>query len=145
MKAFHWMVSLLPAIILFADLASTAIAQVKVDSKLPDYKATGGVSGNIKSVGSDTMNNLMTLRAEQFNRVYPNVPVEIEGKGSSTAPPALIAGAANWAAPVWDCPSSSISPNPTAAESRCKAWWGRDRYSPSICRSERIDHRTLEG
>jgi phosphate transport system substrate-binding protein len=54
------------------------------------------VSGNIKSVGSDTMNNLMTLWAEQFKKMYPNVPVEIEGKGSSTAPPALCEGAANF-------------------------------------------------
>jgi phosphate transport system substrate-binding protein len=50
------------------------------------------VSGTIKSVGSDTMNNMMTLWAEGFRKFYPNVRVEIEGKGSSTAPPALIAG-----------------------------------------------------
>jgi phosphate transport system substrate-binding protein len=77
-------------------MAGPADAQVKVDKKLPAYSATGGVSGNIKSVGSDTMNNLMTLWAEKFIQMYPNVPVEIEGKGSSTAPPALIAGAANF-------------------------------------------------
>ena len=51
-----------------------------------------GVSGNINSVGSDTMNNLMTLWAETFQKLYPNVKIQIEGKGSSTAPPALIAG-----------------------------------------------------
>jgi phosphate transport system substrate-binding protein len=76
--------------------AQPALAQVKVDVKLPDYEAVGGVSGSIKSVGSDTMNNLMTLWAEKFIKMYPNVPVEIEGKGSSTAPPALIAGASNF-------------------------------------------------
>jgi phosphate transport system substrate-binding protein len=38
------------------------------------------------------MNNLMTFWAEGFNRLYPNVKVQIEGKGSSTAPPALISG-----------------------------------------------------
>ncbi len=65
---------------------------LKVDPKLPKYKPTSGVSGNIKSVGSDTMNNLMTLWSEAFLKFYPNVQVEIEGKGSSTAPPALIAG-----------------------------------------------------
>ena len=74
----------------------TAHAQVKVDKKFDDYKAVSGVSGAIKSVGSDTMNNLMTFWAEKFNKMYPNVPVEIEGKGSSTAPPALIAGASNF-------------------------------------------------
>ena len=50
---------------------------VKVDPKLPEYTATRGVSGNIKSVGSDTMNNLMTLWAEGFRKLYPNVQVEI--------------------------------------------------------------------
>jgi phosphate transport system substrate-binding protein len=67
-------------------------AGLKVDSKLSRYKKTSGVSGDIKSTGSDTMNNLMTLWAEGFKRMYPNVEVEIEGKGSSTAPPALIEG-----------------------------------------------------
>ena len=53
-----------------------------------------GVSGNLSSVGSDTLNNLMTHWAESFSRFYPNAKVQIEGKGSSTAPPALIAGTA---------------------------------------------------
>ncbi len=78
-------------------LAGTpAMAQVKVDEKLPDYTPVEGVSGSIKSVGSDTLNNLMTLWAEGFKKMYPNVQIEIEGKGSSTAPPALIAGTATF-------------------------------------------------
>jgi len=81
---------------LVLSLSLGVIAAVEVDDKLPDYTATSGVSGSIKSVGSDTMNNLMTLWAEKFQGMYPNVPVEIEGKGSSTAPPALISGAANF-------------------------------------------------
>jgi len=48
----------------------------------------------VSSIGSDTLNNLMTLWAEQFNKFYPNVKIQIEGKGSSTAPPALISGTA---------------------------------------------------
>lgn len=71
-------------------------AALMVDKKLPAYKATSGVSGNVKSVGSDTLNNLMTLWAEGFRRSYPDVKIEIEGKGSSTAPPALIAGTSNF-------------------------------------------------
>jgi phosphate transport system substrate-binding protein len=67
-------------------------AGVSLDPKLPSYKKTSGVSGSIKSVGSDTMNNLMTLWAEGYKGMYPAVQIEIEGKGSSTAPPALIAG-----------------------------------------------------
>src|SRR6267143_996126 len=66
----------------------------KVDPALPAYKAVSGVSGNLSSIGSDTLNNLMTLWAESFNKFYPNAKIQIEGKGSSTAPPALIAGTA---------------------------------------------------
>ncbi len=75
-------------------LAGLAIAQVQVDRALAAYKASSGISGNLSSVGSDTLNNLMTLWAESFSKFYPNVKIQIEGKGSSTAPPALIAGTA---------------------------------------------------
>jgi phosphate transport system substrate-binding protein len=67
---------------------------VKVDASIPSYKKTSGVSGNLNSVGSDTLNNLMTLWAEGYKREYPNVRIQIEGKGSSTAPPSLIQGTA---------------------------------------------------
>lgn len=75
-------------------VAGSAAGQVKVDPGLQGYKPVGGVSGNLSSVGSDTLNNLMTLWAESFSRFYPNVKIQIEGKGSSTAPPALISGTA---------------------------------------------------
>jgi phosphate transport system substrate-binding protein len=65
-----------------------------IDPSLPDYTAVSGVSGNLNSIGSDSLNNLMTLWAEGFKRTYPNVIIQIEGKGSSTAPPALIEGTA---------------------------------------------------
>ncbi len=64
---------------------------VQVDPALPAYEKVSGVSGTLNSIGSDTMNNLMTLWAEGFAKVYPNVRVQVEGKGSSTAPAALIA------------------------------------------------------
>ncbi len=69
-------------------------AQLKVDENLPTYQQVQGVSGNLNSVGSDTLNNLMTLWAEGFRKKYPNVNIQIEGKGSSTAPVALIEGVA---------------------------------------------------
>jgi phosphate transport system substrate-binding protein len=75
-------------------LVGAVSAQVKVDPSLLPYKASSGVSGNISSVGSDTLNNLMTFWAESFAKYYPNAKVQIEGKGSSTAPPALIGGTA---------------------------------------------------
>ena len=82
--------------ILLALLATGAVfAQVSlVDPKLPHYQPASGISGTLNSVGSDTMNNLMTLWAEGFRKFYPNVRIQIEGKGSSTAPPALIQGTA---------------------------------------------------
>jgi phosphate transport system substrate-binding protein len=78
-------------------LAPTAQAQpIQVDPALPSYQKVSGISGNLNSVGSDTMNNLMTLWAEAFTKMYPNVKVQVEGKGSSTAPAALIAGTAQF-------------------------------------------------
>ncbi|MBI3393165.1 MAG: phosphate ABC transporter substrate-binding protein [Nitrospirae bacterium] len=84
------------AMILGVAIAGAALAadMVKIDPKLPPYKAVSGVSGNVSSIGSDTLNNLMTLWAEGFNKFYPNVKIQIEGKGSTTAPPALISGTA---------------------------------------------------
>jgi len=73
---------------------AVARGQVQLDPGLQPYKTVSGVSGNLSSVGSDTLNNLMTHWAETFSRFYPNAKVQIEGKGSSTAPPALIAGTA---------------------------------------------------
>jgi phosphate transport system substrate-binding protein len=81
----------------FSLLALLPAAQsVKVDPKFPEYKPVEGVSGSMKSMGSDTMNNLMTLWAEGFRSMYPNVAIEVEGKGSSSAPTALIAGTASF-------------------------------------------------
>ncbi|MGH8006078.1 MAG: phosphate-binding protein, partial [Candidatus Binatia bacterium] len=79
-----------------AVLAGTAASQeaIQVDPAVPSYKAVSGISGSLNSIGSDTLNNLMTLWAEGFKKFYPNVNVQIEGKGSSTAPPALIEGTA---------------------------------------------------
>jgi phosphate transport system substrate-binding protein len=88
----RFMKRLVTLAVLVALAAPVAAQQVKVDPALPSYAKTSGVSGNINSVGSDTMNNLMTLWAEAFLKMYPNVKVQVEGKGSSTAPPALIAG-----------------------------------------------------
>ncbi len=86
---------LLAATALVAMSASPALAEnISVDSGLKGYEKTEGVSGNLNSIGSDTLNNLMTFWAEGFRKQYPNVNIQIEGKGSSTAPPALIEGTA---------------------------------------------------
>ena len=67
---------------------------VEADAALPVYAPVSGISGNLNSIGSDTLNNLMTFWAEGFQAVYPNVKIQVEGKGSTTAPPALIEGTA---------------------------------------------------
>ncbi len=88
--------TLLPTAIAVLLAASTEAQQIKVDPALPSYQKVSGISGNLNSVGSDTMNNLLTLWAEAFTKMYPNVKVQVEGKGSSTAPAALIAGTAQF-------------------------------------------------
>lgn len=83
-------------IVLMAFMVSVFVVNssfaLEVDRNLPVYHKTMGVSGSIKAIGSDTLNNLMTLWFEAYRSYYPSVKVEIEGKGSSTAPPALIQG-----------------------------------------------------
>jgi len=76
-------------------LATTANAQA-VDPALPTYTAASGVSGNLVSIGSDTLNNLMTYWSEGFRSFYPNVAIQIQGAGSGTAPPAMIEGTAQF-------------------------------------------------
>jgi phosphate transport system substrate-binding protein len=82
------------AAVITVGVAPLAAQAVKIDEALPTYAPVSGISGKISSIGSDTLNNLMTFWAEKFKNIYPNVNVEIEGKGSSTAPPALISGTA---------------------------------------------------
>jgi phosphate transport system substrate-binding protein len=92
-RAFSILTCLLAAA-LAVDLAGQQV--LKVDPAIAGYQKASGISGNLSSIGSDTMNNLMTLWAETFRKYYPNVKVQVEGKGSSTAPPALIAGTAQF-------------------------------------------------
>ena len=76
-------------------MGGTAHAVQTVDAGVPAYQKASGISGNLSSVGSDTLANLMTLWAEDFNREYPNVNIQIQAAGSSTAPPALTEGTSN--------------------------------------------------
>ena len=87
---------ILPFILTLILTAPGVAAAVEVDPKLADYRKASGVSGDIISIGSDTLANLMTLWAEEFKKLYPNVNVQIQAAGSSTAPPALTEGTANF-------------------------------------------------
>ncbi|MFA6110029.1 MAG: PstS family phosphate ABC transporter substrate-binding protein [Candidatus Latescibacterota bacterium] len=89
---------ILPVVALIALVLANAVRapaqQIAVDPRIPQYQKVSTLSGNASSIGSDTMNNLMALWLEGFRKFYPGVKVQIEGKGSSTAPPALIEGTA---------------------------------------------------
>ena len=87
---------LITATAISAVLAFTgSVSAAGIDPATPTYKKASGVSGNISSVGSDTLANLMTLWAEDFKKIYPNVNVQIQAAGSSTAPPALTESTSN--------------------------------------------------
>lgn len=84
------------AALLLGGAARVPAQQVAVDPRIAPYQKVSSLSGNAGSIGSDTMNNLMALWLEGFRRYYPGVKIQIEGKGSSTAPPALIEGTAQF-------------------------------------------------
>lgn len=88
---------LIQSSLIVAGLVGSQIATaLEVDPGLSEYQKASGVSGNISSVGSDTLANLMTLWGEEFKRLYPNVNIQIQAAGSSTAPPALTEGTSNF-------------------------------------------------
>jgi phosphate transport system substrate-binding protein len=76
--------------------ATTPPSASALDKGLRTYQRVSGVSGNLSSVGSDTLANLMTLWTEAFKKEYPNVNIQVQAAGSSTAPPALTEGTANF-------------------------------------------------
>ncbi len=89
------MIAAISVVAASAVTATVANAAAELDPNLPTYQKASGVSGNLSSVGSDTLANLMTLWAEEYKRAYPNVNIQIQAAGSSTAPPALTEGTAN--------------------------------------------------
>ena len=82
-------------LVLISISVNIVMAEPKVDQNLAKYTVASGVSGNLSSVGSDTLANLMTLWAEEFKRFYPNINIQIQAAGSSTAPPGLTEGTSN--------------------------------------------------
>lgn len=79
-----------------AVMSSVALAEDTVDAALPNYTKVSGISGNLSSVGSDSMANVMTYWAEEYKKLYPSVAIQIQAAGSSTAPPALAEGTASF-------------------------------------------------
>ncbi len=87
--------SLKKVISIISLLTLVSFSSFALDEKLPVYQKVSGISGNVSSVGSDTLANMMTFWAEDFKRTYPNVNVQIQAAGSSTAPPALTEATSN--------------------------------------------------
>ncbi|WP_340680550.1 phosphate ABC transporter substrate-binding protein [Paraglaciecola sp.] len=67
------------------------------NSPLGEYQSKGALTGKINSTGSDTLANLMSFWADEFKHRFPNVEFELHSEGSTTAPPALLAGTSNLA------------------------------------------------
>jgi len=86
---------IIPAMAALLVSSNASFAESKIDNAIADYSVASGVSGNLSSVGSDTLANLMTLWAEEYKRFYPNVNIQIQAAGSSTAPPALTESTSN--------------------------------------------------
>ena len=94
MQKTAWLWMVVAAVFAGTGLVARAQSAITLEPGLPEYNTVEGVSGNLSSVGSDTLNNLMTFWAEALKTHYPNINIQIEGKGSSTAPPAMIGGLA---------------------------------------------------
>lgn len=69
---------------------STPSSDLAVDPALPPYRPQNRAHGRIVSIGSDTLNNCMTLWAEELRKFHP-IDICLRGKGSATTFPPLIA------------------------------------------------------
>ena len=67
-----------------------------LDPSLPAYRPADAISGHLKSVGSDTLGHETESWAKAFEKIYPDVKVEVEAAGSATAPSALLEGRAQF-------------------------------------------------
>ncbi len=94
--------------VMAAAIIGASLLSTQAMAELPEYERVSGISGNMTSIGSDSLNNLMTLWAEEFASFYPNVNIQIQGAGSSTAPPALTEGTSNFGPMSREMNSSEI-------------------------------------
>lgn len=73
---------------------SMLLASFSANADFPEYERVSGVSGNLNSIGSNTLTVVLQMLAEGFQNMYPNVNIQIQGAGSGTAPAALTDGTA---------------------------------------------------
>ena len=121
-----------------AGVATANAVAAGVDPAIAPYVKTTGVSGNLSSVGSDTLANLMTLWAEAYKKEYPNVNIQIQAAGSSTAPPALTEGTANLGPMSRAMRTTSCRPSKrSSATSRPPCRWPSTPWPCSCTRTTR--------
>lgn len=89
-------------------LGFSAGEPTKLDPKLPVYKSEEAVAGDLRTAGSDTLSNVVSLWAQEFNKFHPGVRMQVEAKGSSTGPTALLENQAQFAAMSRALKSSEI-------------------------------------
>ena len=77
-------------------LLAISDAALALDQHLPPYETVDGLSGYLKSVGSDTLLDEMVRWSKAFTALYPDVKIDVKGEGSVTATPALIDGTADF-------------------------------------------------
>lgn len=65
---------------------------IKVDPAMKPYAKADGLSGSLRTVGSDKLHDLMVNWTDSFKKTYPTITLTIESKGSGSAPPALATG-----------------------------------------------------
>jgi phosphate transport system substrate-binding protein len=93
-----------PGILAKVSLAVAALSAVAmmagvaeaVDPNLPGYHPLGALTGHFKSVGSDTLGHETEAWARGFEKIYPDVKIDVEATGSATAPAALVEGRADF-------------------------------------------------
>jgi len=89
-------INILTAVLTGVSLAIASVTIHAVEAEPSGYTPVDGLSGSLSSVGSDTLVYVMSNWVVNFKRLYPKVSFRIEAAGSSTAPPALIDGSANF-------------------------------------------------
>jgi phosphate transport system substrate-binding protein len=85
-----------PAAVALAVNMVAATAVVALDQSLPAYRPAAMLAGHFKSVGSDTLGREVALWASAFEKLYPDVKIDVVAKGSATAPPAILDGTAQF-------------------------------------------------
>lgn len=73
-----------------------AVAAAESTAKVSGYKAACRLTGRLRSVGSDSMDRVMARWTRDFVAFHPELRTSHEGKGSSTAVPALMESRADF-------------------------------------------------